>query len=154
MAAVSVYPMIEYADAVPRIAAWFHKEWRSLYGDETQASVQKRIETWLTRRQIPTAFVAVSDDQVVATVALKENELAKLPHSPWLAGLFVLPEFRRQGIGTLLAETAEREAVSLGVERLWLCTAATQPFYARLGWSVAEHCQLPSGAIVVMSKRL
>jgi len=57
MIMVTIHPIIEHPEEVPRIAAWFFEEWRSLYGEETQMSVQRRIETWLTRKQIPTAFV-------------------------------------------------------------------------------------------------
>jgi hypothetical protein len=84
MADIAVRPLIEYAAAVPRIAAWFYEEWGAVYGGATQASVRRRIETWLTRRRIPTALVAVANNQVIGTVALKQSEL-KFPYSPWLA---------------------------------------------------------------------
>lgn len=61
----TVHPMADYASEVPRIAAWFFEQWRSLYGDESLASVESRIRTWLTRNQIPTALVAISDDGVI-----------------------------------------------------------------------------------------
>lgn len=154
MPTITISPMIEYAEDVPRIAAWFFEEWRSLYGEETQTSVQQRIESWLTRKQIPTAFVAVAEGQVIGTVVLKERELQQCPYSPWLAGLFVLPPFRYKGIGALLVSAAESEAALLGVEQLYLYTPASQQFYERLGWCAVEHHQLPSGLIAVMSKRL
>jgi hypothetical protein len=70
----SIKPMIDYASEVPRIAAWFFEQWRPLYGDESLASVERRIRTWLTRDQIPTALVAISEKKVVGTVALKDRE--------------------------------------------------------------------------------
>lgn len=154
MDGIVIRPMIEHAGAVPRIAAWFFEEWRLIYGGETQASVQRRIESWLTQRQIPTALVALSGNQVVGTVALKERELPQFPESPWLAGLYVVPEFRRHGIGALLVQAAEREAASLGVERLHLYTPGSQQFYARLGWSVLGHRLLPGGMVAVMCKQV
>ena len=117
MAEIAGYPLVEHAAEVPRIAVWFDEEWGAIYGAETQASVNHRIETWLTRRTIPTALVAVANNQVIGTVALKQTEL-KFPYSPWLAGLFVVPQFRRRGIGALLVGAAEDEAASLGIERL------------------------------------
>src|SRR5688572_7512470 len=66
--------MLDHAGEVPRIACWFFEQWRSLYEEEPLASVEHRIRTWLTRNQIPTAFVAVHDKRVVGTVALKPRD--------------------------------------------------------------------------------
>jgi predicted N-acetyltransferase YhbS len=146
--------MLDYAGEVPRIASWFFEQWRSLYEQEPLASVERRIRTWLTRNQIPTALVAVHDKQVVGTVALKLRELPGLDYGPWLAGLFVVAEHRRRGIGALLVAAAERQASTLGVEQLHLYTPASEDFYERLGWAVAGRLDLRSGPVSLMSKSL
>jgi N-acetylglutamate synthase-like GNAT family acetyltransferase len=153
MTDIAIRPLVDHANAIPSIAQWFYDEWREIYGVETPASVQQRIETWLTRNRIPTALVAVATNQVVGTVALKEHEL-QFSYSPWLAGLFVIPQLRHKGIGALLVDAAERKAASLGVNELYLYTPSSQAFYERLGWSVLERCQLPNGSVAVMSKKL
>lgn len=154
MSTITIHPMVEHADEVPRIATWFFEEWRSLYGEESQVSVQGRIKSWLTRNEIPTALVAVSDGHVVGTVVLEEKELQHPSFSPWLAGLFVVPECRHKGIGALLVHAAESEAAILGVQQLYLYTPASQGYYEHLGWSLIENCQLPSGSVAVMGKGL
>jgi len=154
MSAIVIRDMIEYASEVPRIASWFFNEWRSLYGSETSASVQRRIESWLTRDRIPTALVAVHEGRIIGTVALKEQEIEKVSWTPWLAGVFVLPEFRKRGVGALLVQAAEKKAALIGVQRLYLYTPDGKTYYRRLGWSVVEHCLLPSGPVAVMSKEL
>lgn len=90
---------------------------------------------------------------MIGTVALKLNEL-DFPCSPWLAGLFVIPSFRHKGVGALLVRAAEHEAASLGVTRLYLYTPASRGFYERLGWSLIEQCQLPTGPVALMSRPL
>jgi len=150
---IAIHALGDHADAIPSVAAWFYDEWRQIYGEETLASVRQRIETWAAGNQIPTALVAVAGNRVIGTVALKDREL-HFPYSPWLAGLFVVPQFRRNGIGAQLVGAAERKAVSLGVKRLYLYTPGSQAFYEGLGWSVLELCQLLSGPIAVMSKYL
>ena len=67
MVEVAIHPLVDHAAAVPQIAAWFYEEWGAIYGAETPLSVRQRIETWLTRKEIPTALVAVSEDQVIGT---------------------------------------------------------------------------------------
>lgn len=153
MTDISIHPLVDHVNEIPSIAAWFYDEWRGIYGQETKASVQRRIETWLKPDQIPTALVAVAGNQVVGTVALKESEL-EFPYSPWLAGLYVVPQLRRKGIGALLVGAAEQKAASLSVAELYLYTPVSQAFYECLGWSALEHHQLSSGPVAVMSKRL
>ena len=150
---VAIHPLGDHVDTIPCIAEWFYDEWRQIYGNETLASVRQRIETWVPQDRIPTALVAVAGNQVIGTVALKNSEL-HFPYSPWLAGLFVIPRLRHQGIGALLVGAAERKAASLGIGRLYLYTPSSQAFYEKLGWSVWERSQLPSGPLSVMSKRL
>lgn len=74
MTDIAIQPLADFADAIPNIAEWFYDEWHDIYGAETQASVQLRIGTLVTRNQIPTALVAVEGCQVIGTVALKESE--------------------------------------------------------------------------------
>ena len=66
----------------------------------------------------------------------------------------MVPEYRHKGIGALLVHAAESEAASLGIQRLYLYTPASQGYYEYLGWSLIEYCQLPSGSVAVMGKEL
>jgi GNAT superfamily N-acetyltransferase len=75
-------------------------------------------------------------------------------YGPWLAGLFVVPQHRRRGIGALLVAGAERQASVLGVRQLHLYTPASEGFYARLGWMVINRLDLPSGAVSIMRKQV
>jgi GNAT superfamily N-acetyltransferase len=150
---ISLRPMAEYPQWVPLISEWFYNEWRVLYGKQTRIDIRREIESWLGEGTIPTAFVAVSSDQVIGTVALKEHE-EHFIETPWLAGLFVVRDFRGYGIGKLLVQTAEREASSLGVRQLFLYTPEAHEFYLRHGWLVMERRLLPGGPVVLMTKIL
>lgn len=146
--------MSNYAGEIPRIALWFFEEWRSLYGNQSLPSVQRRIESWLTQDRIPTSLVAVLDEHVVGTVALKLRELPEWDYGPWLAGLFVVPGRRHGGIGARLVEAAEQKAASLGVERLHLYTPTAQEFYERRGWTVTTWADVGGKRVSIMAKSL
>jgi ribosomal protein S18 acetylase RimI-like enzyme len=59
-----------------------------------------------------------------------------------LSDLFVIPEFRRRGVGTLLLQSAMETARAAGVGRLELATAianvSAQRLYESLGWQRDE----------------
>ena len=70
--------------------------------------------------------------------------------TPWLAGLFVVPEYRRWGAGAVLVPAIEDQARQRGfaVVPLHHCGVG---FYARLGWSVLDrtHWKGSDAALIV-----
>ncbi len=77
-------------------------------------------------------------DMLVATLAIKPL----LEKTSELKRIFVLPEFRRQGIAEKIIRAAEKLCERKGVERLCLETGIYQPeaiaLYAKLGYMECE----------------
>lgn len=151
---VVIRDIADFPHCLPTISTWFYTEWRDLYGDATPTDIERRMAGWLARDRIPTALVAVVDGQVVGTVALKEKELVPFAGAPWLAGLFVLPHFRRRGIGASLLRAAENKARLFGLHKLYLYTSSAQRFYGELGWHPQWDAVLKPSPAVVMEKIL
>ena len=60
-----------------------------------------------------------------------------------VADLFVLPDYIRQGIGTLLLENLEQIAIEKQAPRLWVMASYTaQPFYASCGFKYEKDTAL------------
>ncbi len=74
--------------------------------------------------------------------------------TPWLAALFVAPEFRNRGIGAALVKAIEEHARSVGTRALHLYTLEAEPFYARLGWQTRERFDWHGGPMVLMAREL
>lgn len=86
------------------------------------------------------ALVAEGGGGILGACLFVRRELN--PHhalSPWLAGLVVRPEGRRQGIGSALVRSVESHAAKLGCRKLHLYTGGAELFYARLAWAVADR---------------
>ena len=94
--------------------------------------------------KLPT-FLAVSEEQVVGFLALKQ-------HSEYAAEVYVMavhPQFHQLGIGRRLVEVAEQELCSSGVEYLQVKTlgtshpdqhyARTRAFYQSIGFKPLEE---------------
>jgi GNAT superfamily N-acetyltransferase len=115
------------ANAFPVLDASFEKELRSL-------------ELFASDRRHGVALIAKIDGEPIGTCLLAESEI-KPNHdvSPWLAGLFVLPEHRRKGAGAILVRAVEDQARQRGSWRLYLYTTEAVDFYARLGWAILDH---------------
>ena len=74
--------------------------------------------------------------------------------TPWLAGVYVLPIYRGQGIGTALIHHSENQAAQMGIPRLYLYTPSVERFYERLGWSTIERELYVGQAVAIMAKEL
>jgi N-acetylglutamate synthase-like GNAT family acetyltransferase len=75
----------------------------------------------------------------------------------WLTSLYVVKPWRRRKIGSNLVEHAEKKAVALAIDKLFLFTADVDLpglFYAKLGWKVREKTEYHSYPVTIMEKNL
>jgi N-acetylglutamate synthase-like GNAT family acetyltransferase len=70
--------------------------------------------------------------------------------TPWLSGLFVIPQARRQGIGAALVTACERRAAVLGYTSLYLYTGTAEHFYAHRGWETIVEAEYDGDEVAVM----
>ena len=105
----------------------------------------------LVHDQIPLTLVASLDSRPVGTATLLAHDVGteQWPDlTPWLAGVYVMPEYRRRGIGGALVNATVSKATALGVRVLYLSTIDREQFYVHLGWRVVDR----SDQTIVMSK--
>lgn len=108
---------------------------------ETSFEEERRsLEAFVADPSNGMALIATLDGVPAGTCLLVPWEIDPLHHvSPWLAGLFVVPEHRRRGVGAALVRAIEGEARARGVSRLYLYTDDAVSYYARLGWAVMDR---------------
>ena len=122
---------------IPTLANWHHNEWAHLNPDD---SLQKRIEkmqSYLDRGLIPSTFIAKERNRLTGSAAIVKHDMdTKLELSPWLASVFVAPEYRQKGIGKKLVLHVMEKAKDEGISTLYLFTPNKKKFYRELGWSI------------------
>jgi GNAT superfamily N-acetyltransferase len=93
------------------------------------------LEAHLQRQKIPLTFVALELDRPVGAVSLTLEDMeTRKDLSPWLTGVFVLPEFRARGIASNLVKAVEEKARNLEVRELYLYSIRAIGLYEKLGW--------------------
>jgi predicted amidohydrolase/N-acetylglutamate synthase-like GNAT family acetyltransferase len=148
---ITIDPLAEHPHHVRVIAEWHQRS------DERHSlDFWIRCHTAEARREgIPRAWVAFMDGEPAGSVSLVEHNMDTRPElSPWLAALWVRPEYRGRGVGTALVRRCEEETRRLGVRRLHLYTEEASGFYAPLGWSVASQEEYEGESVVVMTREL
>lgn len=111
------------------------------------------LEPTLNRDKV--TFVAVEDGQAVGTASLDDEDLPPRSNlTPWLASVYVLPEFRVRGLGAKLIEAVESEARTRGFTKIYLHTTDRTEFYKKRGWQVLDSVNYWNQDHVVMFKNL
>jgi GNAT superfamily N-acetyltransferase len=154
--------LADHPDFIPTLARWHHEQWKHLSPGDSVEERTARLRAHLSIGQIPTTFVAISPadgpgserdrTQILGSASLIAQDMDTHPElSPWLASVFVAPQYRGQGIGTALVRRVILEAETLGVARLYLFTTPDKNgFYARLGWSLIESTRYRGYQQIVM----
>ena len=146
----------EFLDALAQLS-W--REWQEIYQqrEQTLDDCLKNYRERMNSDRLPLTLVAVRAGlaadcrELVGMVSLKYHDMDTRPDlDPWLGGLLVLPEWRNQGVGTMLMHRATEEARRLKVPRLYLWTHSAEGLYRKLGWQVVERSDYFGKEAVVM----
>jgi GNAT superfamily N-acetyltransferase len=133
---VDIRCLADHPGHVPVLARWHHAQWGHLYENWTLDVAEAELRDHATRRTMPTTLIALEGDELLGSVSLVEEDAPELRDhgDAWLASLYVRPEARGRGLGTLLARALVAFAADQGIERLWLFTPEHEHFYRQLGW--------------------
>ncbi|MDB5535713.1 MAG: N-acetyltransferase [Devosia sp.] len=117
--------------------------WRAWWkpGGHTLAVLERELAKAVGAGEFPFTLVAVSDGAFVGTVTAIASDLDERPElTPWVAALWVEPEFRRTGVARALVERAVETMFAQGHPQVYLyAMPAMQPFYLGLGWTLLEE---------------
>lgn len=145
--------LADHIHLLPLLAKWHHDEWSHLTPWETLEGCAERLKNEGQRGGVPTVLVAVEDGKLLGSASIVVHDMrGREDLSPWMAGVFVAPAYRRQGIGTKLVLRVVTEAGEQRIPVLYLYTTGkeNEDFYARLGWSVKERVDYLGKLRVVM----
>jgi N-acetylglutamate synthase-like GNAT family acetyltransferase len=147
--------LADHPEFIETLAPLVAEHWRPILTQETMASRAAKFRAHLNYSTLPIAWVAHSGSQVFGTAALRVHDLPDRDNlTPWLGGVYVVPEFRNRGVGTALCSAVEEKAKELGISTLYLFTLDKQVWYGNLGWSMFEPCTWCGRAGDIMSKEL
>ncbi len=137
---LTIHNLNDRKDAFDTVCRWIYDEFivgqrESMSYADVEKLFRERLDT-----NYPQTLVAEYDGKYVGTVSLvKDDKIEDCTYTPWLASLFVLPEYRNLGIARLLIDRCANEARKLGFNELYLHTEKTDGYYVSLGWDKVEE---------------
>ncbi len=136
---IEILPLSSVPDYAPILAYWSYLQWymkRDIEFRLVLKSYKQRTES----DNLPLSFVALSGSFPVGMVSLKENDLwSRKDINPWLASLYVLPKYRKRGIGGKLITAVIDYAGKMSLGNIYLFTGKVEgvdldSYYKKRGW--------------------
>lgn len=145
---IQILPLSEKKSLYPIPAFWAYINWylsRGIPFDIILNEYKRRAGG----EGPPFTFMAFVDDVPAGMVALKQYDLASRKDlSPWLSALYVVNEFRNQGIGNRLISRIIEESGNAGYKNLHLFIdnrdlTRLEKYYEKRGWQYLDSSPGP-----------
>ena len=145
----------DHPSLIPELARLHFEQWGHLRPSESPERRLQRLEASCGRGGVPSVVVALENGALLGSAMLLEWDMdTRHDLTPWLAGVYVVAEQRRFGVGSALVTRIEQEAATIGIQRLYLWTPDMMTFYSQLGWTLQERCEYLGMKVTIMSKEL
>lgn len=148
---MKILNLAEAPEHIPTIAAWHQAEWGYLNPAGTLETRIERMQRFLKGAHMPSMYIGVDGRRVIGTAALVESDMDSHPElSPWLASVYVDPEYRKRGVGAALVKHVVSVARMQGRSPLYLFTPDQARFYLGLGWQFIAQESYRGGEATLM----
>ncbi len=138
---MAVTTIAKRPDLLPVVAGWLWREWWRQRGRSLEQT-QAIYAACCAGVGAPQTFVLLADETPAGTATLARRDLEERPDlTPWLAGVFVVPEVRGRGYVTHLLAAFDEACRTASIRTAWLYTNTAERVYLRGGWQVAEIVQ-------------
>jgi len=106
-----------------------------------------------TEGVIPRFYLALDQERIIGTYALLLNDfISRQDLFPWLACLYVHPDYRGKQLGSQLLQHAQTEVQDKGFDSFYLATDL-DGYYEKYGWSyLADGYGVSGGSIKIYKK--
>jgi len=152
---MKVENLTQHPHLTEEIARWHYNEWHSLYPESSFQEFVQDLEQCLSEESVPATWVLLDSGEVIGSASvLKQDMTTNLHLSPWLANVYISPEHRGKGLGSILIEQVMKQVQQTDIETLYLFTEDQACFYKRLGWRLLKQEQYSGAEVSVMAVKL
>jgi GNAT superfamily N-acetyltransferase len=140
---------------VNEIAMYCWCEWNQSIVHEFNLHSQEEVKKDILENTI--CFVAIDGEELAGFISVCKCDFpSKYKQlTPWIQNFYVVPKYRKNGVGNALFIHALECCVDNGVETVYLWTyEKTKGFYDKHGFVVYDEVSMDDGVRIVMYKNL
>ena len=138
-------------------AQWAFDHWKETDPDDNiQWYLNVYSESAVDSSTLPISLAAITANDGLAGVAcvVRDDELPDaMEPGPWVAAVFVNPEYRGMAVGKQLVTEAVRRARELGHSDVYLYTRDVAHWYETFGWERVRETHIHQKPITIMVNR-
>ena len=148
----SISRLCDVPALAPVLAAAHAQEWGHLYANWNHEVALADFETEKRNVDLPTTWVIHHPSgPLMGSISLVQDDLPGVPDlNPWLASLYVFPQFRGRGLGRVLVERALDTARRHPLPNVYLFTENQVPFFSKFGFALHGPAQANGHAVTIM----
>lgn len=124
---------------VETVTKWLWLQWGEPYNYLFWKTL---VKSCLSTSTLPQAYLAISElGEAIGTACLWRCDLlSRQDLTPWLACLFVDPQYRQMGVGKRLQYHCCQQAKKMGFRMVYLFSEL-EGYYEAFGWTYLGHTQ-------------
>ena len=137
-------------------AQWAFDDWKETDpNDDIQWYLNVYSESATDPSSLPISLAATANDELagVACVVLDDELPDAMEPGPWVAAVFVNPEYRGRSVGKQLVTEAVRRTRELGYSDVYLYTRDVAHWYETFGWERVRETHIHDKAVTIMVNR-
>jgi len=120
-----------------QISRWMYRWWGHSEGYSPEA-VRSAMARSLQNDHLPQTYGLFLGDTLIGMYQFTQSDLFVRPDLyPWLANVYLDPDYRGKGYGHLLLSTVRENAMQLDADALYLYTTC-EGLYEKYGWQFME----------------
>lgn len=142
-----IAPLSKHPEYAETCAAWSFGSWGChCKGRTLSKSIKGYKDRTKNQDSIPLTWVGILNKKIIGMISLVENDHDERKDlSPWLASMFVHPDYREKGYASKLIQFLHGEAQKLGFKKLYLYTPDAQQLYLKNNWKITGQISNLSG---------
>lgn len=156
--APDIFVLEQKPEFFAQVAHWHHQECERQGLKSSLSLRQQRLVLHVQQNPLPKTLIALRGKQLLGCVSLVNYTYRSSERMPkvasdspvWLSNLFVLDQYRYQGIGTALIDAAKNYAQDLGLTELWLSATDYTDYYQKRDWEIVRRTRLGGRQVNVM----
>ena len=140
------------------VASWNQSYWGTQYpdifdGDDFQSEFESHAKN---KEGLPRTYIAKLNGELAGVITIElEPAIDSWTFGPWVSNLYVVEDFRGQGIGNYLMEMALVKLKELQYEKAYIwADASNEEYHTRRLWKTVFDSELGERRILVFEKTL
>lgn len=134
---VNIVNLLDDKKHLEEVSEWIWREWPMKKGAKKEDIIYRSKHS-LSYDEVPQMYIAKYKDEVIGVVSIWRNDLmSRQDLYPWMATLYIKPEYRNMGVGKKLQEKCIEQCRKMNFDNLYLITDHDN-YYERTGWKFLE----------------